>query len=132
MTIEQINEALRIVQKSIDNGWTLDDEIQYGSVRVLAAAALRLVGGWEPCPTCRGSGWREWPLNVATNANDFAGESCPDCVDGSVPGPELVERVAQALYRYALGESVWERDHQDMWRAQARAVLLASHRGGTE
>ena len=42
---DAVREAERIVMKSIENGWTLDDEVQYRSVEVLAAAAREWLAG---------------------------------------------------------------------------------------
>lgn len=51
---------------------------------------------WITCPTCNGSGQTMektmkdgvWTVNTPP---------CPDCVDGLIPSPELVERVAKVL-----------------------------------
>lgn len=120
MNIEQVNEALALSDDEIIGLIYHDDgKLQ----RALISKARAYVRGWETCPTCEGSGQLTLvsPGPRPEDAREVA-RSCPDCVDGMVPGPQLVERAAQPL---ADNDGIEVLDwHRDL----ARAVLLASRR----
>lgn len=128
MSIEQVNEALA----EYDGTQYL---IPRDAMQTVVEAARRFVDGWETCPTCEGKGGYNVQSTRGPIETDYL--VCPDCVDGMVPGPQLVERLKVVAGR-EMNRLVSELRHE--WRPLfgsdvepiVRAVLLASRRGDTE
>ena len=118
MSLEQINEAL---------AWWDNDPapILMGSKeQVLVEAARAYVAEWATCPNeCEllNEGRFYWP-----NPDEPWTTLPCDCVDGMVPSPELVERVAAAMRSTVQGPEF------ATFTAAAKTALLASRQGDTE
>lgn len=62
---------------------------------------------WITCPTCDGEG-ELWPYGEDSRPGDSI--PCPDCVDGLIPSPELVESRIEVVtacehgFRYSDGK----------------------------
>lgn len=111
--IEQVNEALA----EYDGTQYL---IPRDAMQTVVEAARRFVDGWETCPTCEGKGGYNVQSTRGPIETDYL--VCPDCVDGMVPGPQLVERCADAARQVVQGPEY------ATFPVAAKAVLLASRR----
>jgi hypothetical protein len=121
---DELKEALKISGED----WLSDHEIViYNAARHWAISTIE-------CPTCGGSGdsdrqlYRDGVPQFHTDGTELY-EPCPNCVRGRTASPEVLERMAQALYA-TLGE-VRARplfSEQTIYHLAALAAWLAERR----